>query len=74
MAAMPSATGDRGHGRSHKGDRIEIVTDAAEAVVRRLLVEDAALSELEVQRAGLADAFIELTREDAREDAHREAA
>jgi ABC-2 type transport system ATP-binding protein len=45
--------------------RIEIVTDAAEAVVRRLLAEDIALSELEVQRAGLAEAFIELTRDDA---------
>ena len=46
-------------------DRIEIVADSAEAVVRRLLAEDAGLSELEVQRAGLADAFIELTREAA---------
>src|SRR3546814_1106766 len=45
--------------------RIEIVTDAAEAVVRRLLGEDAALSELEVQRAGLAEAFLELTRDAA---------
>ncbi|HVI58565.1 MAG TPA: ABC transporter ATP-binding protein [Luteimonas sp.] len=45
--------------------RIEVVTDAAEAVVRRLLAEDAALSELEVQRAGLAEAFLELTRDDA---------
>ncbi len=43
---------------------IEIVTDAAEAVVRRLLAEDAALSGLEVQRAGLAEAFIALTRDD----------
>ena len=43
--------------------RIEIVTDAAENVVRRLLAEDAALSELEVQRAGLAEAFIEITRD-----------
>ncbi len=42
---------------------IEIVTDAPEAVVRRLLDEDPALAELEVQRAGLADAFIELTRD-----------
>src|SRR5690606_25541201 len=56
------------------GGKIEVVTDAAEAVVRRLLTEDAALSELEVQRAGLADAFLELTREDAGADAHREAA
>ena len=42
-----------------------IVADSAEVVVRRLLAEDAGLSELEVQRAGLADAFIELTREAA---------
>jgi ABC-2 type transport system ATP-binding protein len=56
--------------------RIEVVTDAAETVVRRLLAEDAALSELEVQRAGLADAFIELTRDaaDAAPQPQREAA
>ena len=47
------------------GDRLEIVTDAAEAVVRRLLDEDALLCELEVQRAGLAEAFVELTQEAA---------
>ena len=47
------------------GDRIEIVTDAAEAVVRQLLFEDTRLSELEVQRAGLAEAFVEITREAA---------
>ena len=47
---------------SHSDGRIEIVADAAETVVRRLLAEDAGLQELEVQRAGLADAFIELTR------------
>jgi ABC-2 type transport system ATP-binding protein len=46
----------------HVGDRLEIVADHAEPVVRRLLDEDPALSELEVQRAGLADAFIHLTR------------
>src|SRR5690606_35132362 len=45
--------------------RLEIVTDAAEDVVRRLLAEDGALSELEVQRAGLAEAFLEITRDDA---------
>jgi len=44
------------------GERIEIVTDAAETVVRQLLFEDAALAELEVQRAGLAEAFVEITR------------
>jgi ABC-2 type transport system ATP-binding protein len=47
------------------GERIEIVTDAAETVVRQLLFEDSALSELEVQRAGLAEAFVEITREAA---------
>ena len=54
---------------------IEIVADAAEAVVRRLLVEDAALEDLEVERAGLADAFVALTR-NQNEDAivHKEAA
>jgi ABC-2 type transport system ATP-binding protein len=44
--------------------RIEIVADSAEAVVRRLLSEDPALEELEVERAGLADAFVALTRND----------
>ena len=43
--------------------RIEIITDDAEAVVRRLLAEDTALGGLEVQRAGLAEAFIQLTRD-----------
>ncbi len=47
------------------GERIEIVTDAAEAVVRQLLFEDTSLSELEVQRAGLAEAFVEITKEAA---------
>jgi ABC-2 type transport system ATP-binding protein len=47
------------------GDRLEIVTDSAEAVVRQLLFEDARLSELEVQRAGLAEAFVEITQEAA---------
>ena len=45
--------------------RIEVLTDDAEAVARRMLAEDAALSELEIQRAGLAEAFLELTREQA---------
>jgi ABC-2 type transport system ATP-binding protein len=47
------------------GDHIEIVTDAAETVVRQLLFEDKQLSELEVRRAGLAEAFVEITREAA---------
>jgi len=52
-------------GVARTGDHIEIVTDAAEAVVRQLLFEDTDLSELEVKRAGLAEAFIEITREAA---------
>jgi ABC-2 type transport system ATP-binding protein len=47
---------------NRNGERIEIVTDAAEAIVRRLLAEDASLGELEIQRAGLAEAFVEITR------------
>ena len=52
-------------GVSRDGERIEIVTDAAGTVVRQLLFEDSGLSELEVQRAGLAEAFVEITREAA---------
>lgn len=43
--------------------RLMIATAQAEVVVRRLLHADASLSELEVQRAGLAEAFTEITRE-----------
>lgn len=43
--------------------RLHISTAEAETVVRRLLNADPQLSELEVQRAGLAEAFTELTRE-----------
>ena len=50
---------------AHDGERIEIVTDAAEIVLRQLLFEDATLSELEVRRAGLAEAFVEITKEAA---------
>ena len=39
------------------GEHIEIVTDVAESVVRKLLDKDADLSELEIRRAGLAEAF-----------------
>jgi ABC-2 type transport system ATP-binding protein len=50
---------------TRENNRIAIVTDSAETVVRRLLNEDAALSELEVHRAGLAEAFVEITKEAA---------
>ncbi|TBR11489.1 MAG: ABC transporter ATP-binding protein [Lysobacter sp.] len=52
-------------GATRTGPRIEIVADIAEPVVRRLLAEDAAASDLEIIRAGLADAFVEITREAA---------
>ena len=54
--------------------RLHIATVEAEAVVRRLLAADAALSDLEVQRAGLAEAFTEITRESDAGDIAREAA
>ncbi len=46
---------------AREGDALRIVADAAEPVVRRLLDADPSLHELEVQRAGLADAFLEIT-------------
>ncbi|NKZ38031.1 ABC transporter ATP-binding protein [Oleiagrimonas citrea] len=53
----------------HEG-RLQIATVDAEDVVRRLLSADADLAQLEVQRAGLAEAFTELTRD--AEAAHAE--
>jgi ABC-2 type transport system ATP-binding protein len=49
----------------HDGERIEIITDFAESIVRKLLDGDADLNELEIRRAGLAEAFVEITREAA---------
>jgi ABC-2 type transport system ATP-binding protein len=48
-----------------ENDRLHISAADAETVVRRLLAIDPHLSELEVQRAGLAEAFTELTRDGA---------
>jgi ABC-2 type transport system ATP-binding protein len=45
-----------------KDQRLQLTTSDAEGVVRRLLAADANLRELEVQRAGLAEAFVELTK------------
>ncbi|HET8941595.1 MAG TPA: ABC transporter ATP-binding protein [Rudaea sp.] len=50
---------------TRSGQHVEIVSDAAEDVVRRLLAADANLCDLEVHRAGLAEAFVEITREAA---------
>jgi ABC-2 type transport system ATP-binding protein len=45
--------------------RLQIIANDAEEVVRRLLASDQQLSDLEVHRAGLAEAFTELTKEAA---------
>ena len=68
VAAWPEV---RSAVRGHDGNpaRVEILTDAVEPVLRRMLAEDAALSDLDIQRAGLADAFLELTRDDAEKEA-----
>ena len=68
IAAWPDV---RSAVRGHDGNpaRVEILTDAVEPVLRRMLAEDAALSDLDIQRAGLADAFLELTRDDAEKEA-----
>ncbi|MFZ5636085.1 MAG: ABC transporter ATP-binding protein [Pseudomonadota bacterium] len=62
IAAWP---GVRGATRGVDGNpaRIEVLADDAEQVLRRMLAEDAALGDLEVRRAGLAEAFLEITRE-----------
>jgi len=44
-------------------DRLQISTRNAEALLGRLLREDPALSDIEEKRAGLAEAFTELTNE-----------
>ncbi|MDG2523777.1 ABC transporter ATP-binding protein [Stenotrophomonas sp. HITSZ_GD] len=45
-----------------QGAGLEISAEPAEPVVARLLAADPSLSALEVRRAGLADAFLDLTR------------
>ncbi|MBP1474175.1 ABC transporter ATP-binding protein [Frateuria sp. MAH-13] len=58
-----------------EGGRLQLTTAEAEVVVLRLLQNDAWLRELEVQRAGLAEAFTELTRDaEASSSDQREAA
>ena len=49
----------------HADSRVSITTARAEALVRRLLAADPELADLEVLRAGLSEAFIELTQEAA---------
>ena len=52
-----------------EGAHLHLHSDAPENVLRRLLDADPALSELEVRRAGLAEAFTELTRDTERKEA-----
>jgi ABC-type multidrug transport system ATPase subunit len=47
------------------GGRLRIVARDADDVVRRLLAADPSLHDLEVERAGLAEAFTEITQEAA---------
>lgn len=47
------------------GQYLTIQTQDAESVTRQLLNEDTTLDQLEIKRAGLAEAFMELTRETA---------
>jgi ABC-2 type transport system ATP-binding protein len=51
------------------GQAISITTSDAEGIVRRLLAADPALCDLEVRRAGLSEAFAELTQEPALKEA-----
>ena len=50
------------------GAHLAIVTTDAEGLVRRLLAADPKLSDLEVRRAGLSEAFTELTSEHVAEE------
>ena len=44
-------------------DRLQITTRTAEALLQRLFREDPSLTDIEVRRAGLAEAFSELTND-----------
>jgi ABC-2 type transport system ATP-binding protein len=51
---------------THGAGRLHLTVRNAEAIVRRLLAADSEVRDLEVMRAGLAEAFTELTQEGAR--------
>ena len=59
IEAWPDVTGV-----VRQGPLTSITTANAESVVRRLLAADPDLADLEVRRAGLSEAFAELTQED----------
>lgn len=50
---------------SRVDQRLTILATDADSVLRRLLATDQAIANIEVQRAGLAEAFVELTKEAA---------
>ena len=53
------------HRATRAGARLQIVVRDADDLVRRLLAADGTLCDLEVARAGLAEAFNEITQEAA---------
>ena len=57
------ATVGAGGQKARERRRLEISVVVAEPIVRRLLEGDPGLSELEVARAGLADAFVQITKD-----------
>jgi ABC-2 type transport system ATP-binding protein len=65
LAAEGVATWPEVQSVNRDRQRLHITASHAETVVRRLLAEDEELEELEVRRAGLAEAFTELTQEAA---------
>jgi ABC-2 type transport system ATP-binding protein len=65
LIAEEVATWPEVQSASRDRERLQISASNAETVVRRLLAADPDLEELEVRRAGLADAFTELTQESA---------
>lgn len=54
---------------SREEDRLVIEVDDAVPVLRRLLAADAGLADLDIARAGLAEAYLALTRDNATEQA-----
>jgi ABC-2 type transport system ATP-binding protein len=64
ISAVPAETPRGWPEVSHverEGEHLRIVAKDAEAVLRRLLAADPELRDLEVRRAGLAEAFVEIT-------------
>lgn len=51
------------HSVVRDGEHLQVLATQAEPVVRHLLQADADLQDLEVRRAGLAEAFLEITRD-----------